>query len=146
MQRKVFTPIFPKREDATPAPSRRVRFVIDATDAATAIDANALEATHVTKFVQDGQLFILRDNVVYTVQGERVKWGDEVNTNILPFWEGGRGMLIINLKMITTMRKTYIVPQSEVMRFSSLLLQDPLIPIVNHSGGGGGFSNPDDMD
>ena len=55
-------------------------------------------------------------------------------------------MLISNLKMITTMRKTYIVPQSEVMRFSSLLLQDPLIPIVNHSGGGGGFYNPDEMD
>ena len=68
---KAYLPL--PKDDATPAPSRRVRFVIDATDAATAIDANALEATHVTKFVQDGQLFILRDNVVYTVQGERVK-------------------------------------------------------------------------
>ena len=68
---KAYLPLL--KDDATPAPSRRVRFVIDATDAATAIDANALEATHVTKFVQDGQLFILRDNVVYTVQGERVK-------------------------------------------------------------------------
>ena len=68
---KAYLPL--PKDDATPAPSRRVRFVIDATDAATAIDANALEATYVTKFVQDGQLFILRDNVVYTVQGERVK-------------------------------------------------------------------------
>lgn len=68
---KAYLPL--PKDDATPAPSRRVRFVIEATDAATAIDANALEATHVTKFVQDGQLFILRDNVVYTVQGERVK-------------------------------------------------------------------------
>ena len=68
---KAYLPL--PKDDATPAPSRRVRFVIDATDAATAIDANASEATHVTKFVQDGQLFILRDNVVYTVQGERVK-------------------------------------------------------------------------
>ena len=37
------------------------------------------------------------------------------------------------------MRKEYIVPQSEVMSFSSLLLQQ--LPIINHSGGGGGFNN-----
>lgn len=34
------------------------------------------------------------------------------------------------------MRKNYIVPQSEVMRFSSQLMQD-VVNIVNHSGGGG---------
>lgn len=44
------------------------------------------------------------------------------------------------------MKATYQAPQCEVMHFSTLLMQDPLIPIVNHSGGGGGFSNPDDMD
>ena len=36
------------------------------------------------------------------------------------------------------MRKNYIVPQSEVMKYSSLLMQD-MIGIVHHSGGGGGF-------
>lgn len=42
------------------------------------------------------------------------------------------------------MRKNYIVPQSEVMTFSSLLLQDPM-QIINHSGGGGGFNNEDQV-
>lgn len=34
------------------------------------------------------------------------------------------------------MRKNYIVPQSEVMRFSSQLMQD-IVNVINHSGGGG---------
>lgn len=40
------------------------------------------------------------------------------------------------------MRKEYIVPQSEVMSFGSLLMQ---LPIINHSGGGGGFNNEDQV-
>ena len=39
------------------------------------------------------------------------------------------------------MRKNYIVPQSEVMSFGSLLMQ---LPIINHSGGGG-FNNEDQV-
>ena len=42
----------------------------------------------------------------------------------------------LTVKMIIGMRKNYIVPQSEVMRFSSQLMQD-VVNIVNHSGGGG---------
>lgn len=49
--------------------SRRVRFVYDT---ATAIDNNA-EATVVTKFIENGQLFIRRGDAIYTTQGVRVE-------------------------------------------------------------------------
>ena len=49
--------------------SRRVRFVYDT---ATAIDNNA-EAIVVTKFIENGQLFIRRGDAIYTTQGVRVE-------------------------------------------------------------------------
>lgn len=64
---KAYLPV--PKEDATPAPSRRIRFVYDTT---TAIDNNA-EAVRAAKFIEDGQFFIRRGDAVYTIQGVRVK-------------------------------------------------------------------------
>ncbi len=35
------------------------------------------------------------------------------------------------------MRKEYMVPQTEVMQFGSILMQDAVIGVVQHSGGKG---------
>ena len=42
----------------------------------------------------------------------------------------------LTIKKIIRMRKTYIVPQSEVMNFRSEGIMD-VIGIIRHSGGGG---------
>ena len=64
---KAYLPI--PKEGASPAPSRRISFVYDT---ATAIDNNA-EAIVVTKFIENGQLFIRRGDTIYTIQGVPVK-------------------------------------------------------------------------
>ena len=43
------------------------------------------------------------------------------------------------------MKATYQTPQCEVMHFSSLLMQDSM-PIVIGQSGGGGFTDPNEMD
>lgn len=67
---KAYLPL--PKDPALPAPQRRVRLVIDNTDTATAIDTNAID-TNVAKFFENGQLFIRRGDVIYTIQGVRVK-------------------------------------------------------------------------
>ena len=64
---KAYLPI--PKEGASPAPSRRISFVYDT---ATAVDNNA-EAIVVTKFIENGQLFIRRGDTIYTIQGVLVK-------------------------------------------------------------------------
>ena len=64
---KAYLPI--PKEGAAPSPSRRVRFVFDTT---TSVE-NTADAVRATKFIEDGQLFIRRGDVVYTIQGTPVK-------------------------------------------------------------------------
>ena len=64
---KAYLPI--PKEGAAPSPSRRVRFVFDST---TSVE-NTADAVRATKFIEDGQLFIRRGDVVYTIQGTPVK-------------------------------------------------------------------------
>ena len=64
---KAYLPI--SKEGAAPSPSRRVRFVFDTT---TSVE-NTADAVRATKFIEDGQLFIRRGDVVYTIQGTPVK-------------------------------------------------------------------------
>ena len=65
---KAYLPI--EKDPATPAPSRRLRFVYD-----TATDVENVQpaASGVQKVLKDGQLYILRDEVTYTIQGVRVE-------------------------------------------------------------------------
>lgn len=64
---KAYLPI--PKDGAAPSPSRRVRFVFDTT---TSVE-NTADAVRATKFIEDGQLFIRRGDVVYTIQGTPVK-------------------------------------------------------------------------
>lgn len=60
----------PKVPQGAGAPERRLRFVIDETTSIIGAEAdNAI----VTKFVENGQLFIRRGDTIYTIQGIRVK-------------------------------------------------------------------------
>ena len=52
---------------------RRLRFVINDSQVTTAITGAETENTKITKFVENGQLFIRRGDTVYTIQGMRVK-------------------------------------------------------------------------
>lgn len=52
---------------------RRLRFVINDSQVTTAITGAETENTKITKFVENGQLFIRRGDTIYTVQGMRVK-------------------------------------------------------------------------
>ena len=52
---------------------RGLRFVINDTEQTTAITGVETENTKITKFVENGQLFIRRGDTVYTIQGTRVK-------------------------------------------------------------------------
>lgn len=65
---KAYLPI--EKDPATPASSRRLRFVYD-----TATDVENVQpaASGVQKVLKDGQLYILRDEVTYTIQGVRVE-------------------------------------------------------------------------
>lgn len=65
---KAYLPL-PKQSGAAGA-SRRVRFVFDT---ATSLDENATDAAKVTKFIENGQLFIRRGDKVYTIQGVPVE-------------------------------------------------------------------------
>ena len=60
----------PKVQQGAGAPERRLRFVIDET---TSIIGAEAENAKITKFVENGQLFIRRGDTVYTIQGIRVK-------------------------------------------------------------------------
>ena len=60
----------PKQQQGAGAPERRLRFVINETTAITGAEA---ENAKITKFVENGQLFIRRGDTVYTIQGIRVK-------------------------------------------------------------------------
>lgn len=52
---------------------RGLRFVINDSEQTTAITSVETENTKITKFVENGQLFIRRGDTVYTIQGTRVK-------------------------------------------------------------------------
>lgn len=52
---------------------RRLRFVINDSQVTTAITGAETENTKITKFVENGQLFIRRGDTIYTIQGMRVK-------------------------------------------------------------------------
>ena len=52
---------------------RGLRFVINDSQVTTAITGAETENTKITKFVENGQLFIRRGDTVYTIQGMRVK-------------------------------------------------------------------------
>ena len=52
---------------------RRLRFVINDSQVTTAITGAEAENTKITKFVENGQLFIRRGDTIYTIQGTRVK-------------------------------------------------------------------------
>lgn len=52
---------------------RGLRFVINDTEQTTAITGVEAENAKITKFVENGQLFIRRGDTVYTIQGTRVK-------------------------------------------------------------------------
>lgn len=52
---------------------RRLRFVINDSQVTTAITSAEAENANITKFVENGQLFIRRGDTVYTIQGLRVK-------------------------------------------------------------------------
>ena len=60
----------PKQQQGAGAPERRLRFVINET---TSIVGAEAENAKITKFVENGQLFIRRGDTVYTIQGIRVK-------------------------------------------------------------------------
>ena len=63
----------PKQQQGAGAPERRLRFVISEEQTTTAITGAEAENTKITKFVENGQLFIRRGDTVYTIQGIRVK-------------------------------------------------------------------------
>lgn len=52
---------------------RRLRFVINDSQVTTAITGAEAENAKITKFVENGQLFIRRGDTIYTIQGTRVK-------------------------------------------------------------------------
>ncbi len=60
----------PKNVEGPSGASRRVSFVFDTV---TTVDELNADAAKVTKFIENGQLFIRRGDAVYTVQGTRVK-------------------------------------------------------------------------
>ena len=63
----------PKQQQGAGAPERRLRFVISEEQTTTAIVGAEAENAKITKFVENGQLFIRRGDTVYTIQGTRVK-------------------------------------------------------------------------
>ena len=58
------------KEQQNNAAARRVRFVYDQ---ATGLGNTGADSVQVTKFIKNGQLFIRRGDVVYTIQGTRVQ-------------------------------------------------------------------------
>lgn len=68
---KAYLPL-PKESGASGAP-RRMRFVIKNEQTATGIDSTVSQDGQAEKFIENGQLFIRRGDVVYTIQGVRVK-------------------------------------------------------------------------
>ena len=58
----------PKLANEPAGAARRVRFVFD-----TATSLEPVEMYEVTKFIENGQMFIRRGDAVYTIQGTRVK-------------------------------------------------------------------------
>lgn len=68
---KAYLPL-PKESGASGAP-RRMRFVIKNEQTATGIDNTVSQDGQAEKFIENGQLFIRRGDVVYTIQGVRVK-------------------------------------------------------------------------
>lgn len=65
---KAYLPL--EKDPGTPAPSRSLRFVYDT---ATGVENSQPAAIGVQKVLKNGQLYILRDNVTYTIQGVRVE-------------------------------------------------------------------------
>lgn len=66
---KAYLPV--PKEEATPAPSRRIRFVYDATTAIDNVESSAMHGGQ--KILRNGQLLIRRADGVYTIQGVRVE-------------------------------------------------------------------------
>lgn len=66
---KAYLPV--PKEDATPAPSRRIRFVYDTTTALDNVESSAMLGGQ--KILRNGQLLIRRGDAVYTIQGVRVE-------------------------------------------------------------------------
>ena len=60
------------KDPAVPAPSRRVRFVFDHENTATGVD-NAENVVKVSKCIENGQIYIIRDGIRYTATGLRVE-------------------------------------------------------------------------
>ena len=60
------------KDPAVPASSRRVRFVFDQENTATGVD-NAENVVKVSKCIENGQLYIIRDGIRYTATGLRVE-------------------------------------------------------------------------
>jgi hypothetical protein len=62
----------PKASGPSGAP-RKVRFVINDHQVTTGVDSVEKDAAEVTKFVENGQLYIRRGEAIYTIQGARVR-------------------------------------------------------------------------
>ena len=52
---------------------RKVRFVFNEEQVATGVENVGTDAAEVTKFIENGQLYIRRGDAVYTIQGSRVQ-------------------------------------------------------------------------
>jgi len=70
---KAYLALPKESSNPNPAAARRVRFVINNEQVATGVENEQSDMIQITKFIENGQLFIRRGDAVYTVQGTRVK-------------------------------------------------------------------------
>lgn len=69
---KAYLPL-PKQQSGPNNVQRKIRFVVHEEQVATDVENAGTDAAEVTKFVENGQLFIRRGDAVYTIQGTRVQ-------------------------------------------------------------------------